>query len=227
MRLRELLGRFEDSPERRDALRYAADRLDLPRDVQAGLAARSRAETGSISAKVLDAGARLERDALAGVVAHPSLGGILSELGPEHFDDALHRRSCEHLVVGRNGGRGARRASGRAGRASGRRGHRRGDGGAAAPPPARARAQARAGRSRRRPPARSPAGAREGADGVPRARLKAPPSQPARRRTRPPSVSVTACPRTAILEPPGMGSARFGARNPPRVEATMAAAFPR
>jgi len=100
MRLRELLGRFEDSPERRDALRYAADRLDLPRDVQAGLAARSRAETGSVSTKMLDAGARLERDALAGVVAHPSLVGILSELGPEHFDDALHRRACEHLMQG-------------------------------------------------------------------------------------------------------------------------------
>ena len=100
MRLRELLGRFEDSPERRDALRFAADRLDLPRDVQAGLAARSRAETGSISTKVLDAGARLERDALAGVVAHPSLGGILSELGPEHFDDALHQRVCAHLMSG-------------------------------------------------------------------------------------------------------------------------------
>src|SRR5207253_6452486 len=31
VRVREVLTRFEDSPERQDALRFAADRLDLPR----------------------------------------------------------------------------------------------------------------------------------------------------------------------------------------------------
>ena len=57
--VRELLSRFEDSPERQDALRLAADRLDLPAETQAGLAPRrgprsaacrrrcSRRETGS------------------------------------------------------------------------------------------------------------------------------------------------------------------------------------
>jgi DNA primase len=37
---REVLARFEDSPERQQAQRLVADRLDLPRETQAGLAAR-------------------------------------------------------------------------------------------------------------------------------------------------------------------------------------------
>jgi hypothetical protein len=47
---------------------------------------------------MLDAGSRLERAALAGVAAHPELGKLLAELGPEHFDDPLHRRACGHLL---------------------------------------------------------------------------------------------------------------------------------
>jgi DNA primase len=96
--VREILGRFEDSPERQAALRYAADRLDLPRDTQAGLAPSRRRETGSLSPKVLDAGVRLERNALAGCLAHPSLLPVLAELGPEHFDEELHRRARVHLL---------------------------------------------------------------------------------------------------------------------------------
>src|SRR5919204_259778 len=38
VRIRELLGRQEDSPEVQDALRYVADRLDLPKETLAGLA---------------------------------------------------------------------------------------------------------------------------------------------------------------------------------------------
>src|SRR5205085_6269023 len=37
---REVLARFEDSPERQQALRLVADRLDLPRETQAGLVPR-------------------------------------------------------------------------------------------------------------------------------------------------------------------------------------------
>src|SRR2546430_13353775 len=40
VRAREILDRFEDSPERQDALRLVADRLDLPRETQAGLVPR-------------------------------------------------------------------------------------------------------------------------------------------------------------------------------------------
>lgn len=99
VRVREVLSRFEDSPERQAAMRFAADRLDLPKDTQAGLAPRTRASTGTVSAKLLDAGDRLERDALAGCLAHPELLTVLAELGPEHFDLELHRRLVAHLVL--------------------------------------------------------------------------------------------------------------------------------
>ncbi|MFY9579910.1 MAG: DNA primase [Gaiellaceae bacterium] len=93
VRAREVLGRFEDSPERQEALRFVADRLDLPKETQAGLAPRgTAASTGRVSPRLLDAGDRLERNALAGVAVHRSLVPVLAELGPEHFDSDLHRR---------------------------------------------------------------------------------------------------------------------------------------
>jgi DNA primase len=99
VRAREVLARFEDSPERQDAVRLAADRLDLPKETQAGLVPRGeRRATGEISPRLLEKGSRLERDALAGVAAHPELRGLLAELSPEHFDVALHRRAREHLL---------------------------------------------------------------------------------------------------------------------------------
>jgi DNA primase len=99
VRVREALARFEDSPERQDAVRLAADRLDLPKETQAGLApGRAGSATGEVSAKMLEAGERLERDALAGVAAHPELVPRLAALGPEHFDSELHRRAREHLL---------------------------------------------------------------------------------------------------------------------------------
>jgi len=98
VRVRELLGRFEDSPERQRALRYLADKLDLPKEVQAGLAPRAGQRNAAVSTQLLEAGDRRERDALAGVVAHPDLKEMLLELTPEHFDDELHRRVRDYLV---------------------------------------------------------------------------------------------------------------------------------
>jgi DNA primase len=101
VRVREVLARFEESPQRQDAIRFAADKLDLPKETQAGLAPRvASSTTGQVSPRLLDAGARLERDALAGVTAHRSLVPILAELGPEHFDSEEHRRLREELVRG-------------------------------------------------------------------------------------------------------------------------------
>ena len=101
VRVREVLARFEDSPQRQDAIRFAADKLDLPKETQAGLAPRvGVSATGRVSPRLLDAGARLERDALAGVTAHRSLVPILAELGPEHFDSDEHRRLRAELVGG-------------------------------------------------------------------------------------------------------------------------------
>jgi hypothetical protein len=101
VRVREVLSRAEDSPERQEALRLAADRLDLPKETQAGLApaARARVRAGAVSPRLLDAGQRLERDALAGCMAHPALLRVLAELGPVHFDEELHRHAVEHLLA--------------------------------------------------------------------------------------------------------------------------------
>ncbi|HZS24727.1 MAG TPA: DNA primase [Gaiellaceae bacterium] len=88
-----------DSPEHLDARRLATDLLDLPPETQAALAPRTRSSAAAvISPRLLDAGVRLERSALAGVAAHPELTRLLEELGPEHFTDALHRRARLHLL---------------------------------------------------------------------------------------------------------------------------------
>jgi DNA primase len=100
VRVREILGRAEDSPDHQDAVRLAADRLDLPPDLQAGLASRTRAATGTLSPKVLEAGDRLERDTLAGCIAHPQLVPLLAELEPEAFDSDRHRALRAHLIQG-------------------------------------------------------------------------------------------------------------------------------
>jgi DNA primase len=101
IRVREVLARFEESPERQDAIRYAADKLDLPKETQQGLApSKSASSTGSVSARLLDAGERLEQNALAGVAAHRSLIPVLAELGPEHFDREELRRLREQLLSG-------------------------------------------------------------------------------------------------------------------------------
>jgi DNA primase len=101
VRVREVLSRFEDSPERQDALRLAADRLDLPPETQAGFTARGASgAAGTVSAKVLEAGERLERDVLAGTIAHPDLLGSLAELTPDHFDNEEHRALQAQLING-------------------------------------------------------------------------------------------------------------------------------
>jgi DNA primase len=104
VRAREVLARAEDSPERQEALRLLADRLDLPKETLSGLApARGgRMSRDAEAPRLLDAGARLERDALAACLAHPSLVRGLAELTPEHFDDESNRRFRAALVAGRD-----------------------------------------------------------------------------------------------------------------------------
>jgi DNA primase len=100
-RVREILSRFEESPERQDAMRLVADRLGLDAGLQAGLAAgRGRAAAQVISPKVLDAWDRRERDALAGCVRNPKLVPLLAELSADHFDSERHKAVREHLVSG-------------------------------------------------------------------------------------------------------------------------------
>jgi DNA primase len=88
-----------DSPEHLEARRLATDLLDLPPETQAALAPRTRSSAaGVLSPRLLDAGLRLERNALAGVAAHESLLPELERLGPEQFDDELHRRARAFLL---------------------------------------------------------------------------------------------------------------------------------
>src|SRR5215204_6122069 len=68
VRAREVLARVDDSPERQEALRLLADRLDLPRETLAGLAPRTVVAGGrtlieDLSPTTVAVGDRLERDA--------------------------------------------------------------------------------------------------------------------------------------------------------------------
>ena len=104
VRAREILAKAEDSPERQEALRLVADRLDLPRETLSGIAparGSSSATTSSQPKKLLDAGIRLEREALAAVVAHPELIDALAGLSEEHFELDEHRRMRASLIARR------------------------------------------------------------------------------------------------------------------------------
>jgi DNA primase len=97
LRVQDVLNAIPDSPERHDAWRLANDRLGLTVQLRAAGAATGAAGAAA-SPRMIDAGDRLERDALAGCVAHPELVRLLAELTPEHFDDEQHRRLRAHLV---------------------------------------------------------------------------------------------------------------------------------
>jgi DNA primase len=93
-RVQEILTRARAGPEREEAARYASDRLGVPVRLAAGAAE----QLTKVQRRVLDAGERLERDALAGCVAHRELIPLLAELAPQHFDADLHQRLRAHLV---------------------------------------------------------------------------------------------------------------------------------
>src|SRR5207237_721164 len=71
VRAREVLTRFEDSPERQKALRFVADRLDLPKETPAGLAPRAAAAAAGAAAPGGARGRRTAREARAAVGARP------------------------------------------------------------------------------------------------------------------------------------------------------------
>ncbi len=104
VRAREVLAAVPESPERQEALRLLADRLELPKETIASIGAArpgpGRPAQSSETPRVLDAGLQREREALAAVVAHPSLVPQLEALSADHFDDELHRRFRALLVRG-------------------------------------------------------------------------------------------------------------------------------
>jgi DNA primase len=97
--VRELLDAAPDSPERQDAWRYANDRLGMTVQLRAAVTS-TRAGAGAVSPRVVEAGRRLERNALAAVTVSPSLVPLLAELPDDHFSIELHRRVRDYLVAG-------------------------------------------------------------------------------------------------------------------------------
>jgi DNA primase len=95
LRVQEVLNGIPDSPERHDAWRLANDELGLTVELRRTGAASLGA---ALSPRLVDAADKLERSALAGVRANPSLARALAELGPEHFDAEENRRLREALV---------------------------------------------------------------------------------------------------------------------------------
>lgn len=96
--VRSFLEPVPDSPERQEAQKLAADLLGLTPETAAGLSPGASRRVGAVSPKLLDAGARLERSALAAVAVHAELARFLAELSPEHFDLDTNRRMRAHLV---------------------------------------------------------------------------------------------------------------------------------
>jgi DNA primase len=95
LRVQDFLNGIPESPERHEAWRLANDLFGLTIQLRR---AGSAATGAAASPRLIDAGERLEREALAGCVAHPELVRLLAEMSPDHFDSDLHRRLREHLV---------------------------------------------------------------------------------------------------------------------------------
>src|SRR5439155_8947887 len=95
LRVQDILNSIPESPERHDAWRLANDRLGLTVQLRR---AGSAATGAAASPRLIDAGDRLEREALAGCIAHPELVRLLAEMSPDHFDSDENRRLRQHLV---------------------------------------------------------------------------------------------------------------------------------
>ena len=97
LRVQDFLNGIPDSPERHEAWRLANDLFGLTIQLRA---AGSAATGAAASPRLIDAGERLEREALAGCIAHADLVPVLAEMSADHFDNELHRRLRTHLVDG-------------------------------------------------------------------------------------------------------------------------------
>ncbi|HMI99097.1 MAG TPA: DNA primase [Gaiellaceae bacterium] len=95
LRVQDVLNGIPESPERHDAWQLANDRLGITVQLQR---AGSGATGAAASPRLIDAGERLEREALAGCIAHPELVRVLAEMSPDHFDSDENRRLRQHLV---------------------------------------------------------------------------------------------------------------------------------
>jgi hypothetical protein len=95
-RAKEILDGFPEGPDKLAAQRLVTDRVGTTVQFKTGAIPSARAAASA--PRVVDAGTRLERNALAGALAHPELRPLLAELTPEHFYDPLHREIRAHLL---------------------------------------------------------------------------------------------------------------------------------
>jgi len=96
LRGQEILNGIADSPERQEAWRLLNDHVGMT--VQLRAAGGQTMAGGAVSPRLLEASDRLELSALAGVRAHSKLARTLALLGPEHFDEPLHKRAVPVLL---------------------------------------------------------------------------------------------------------------------------------
>jgi hypothetical protein len=89
------LAERPDGPDKQEAVRWASDYFGMAPQLPT-----VRRAAAAIAPARLAAVERHERDALAGVVAHPGLRPLLAELTPEHFRLETHRALRAYLVDG-------------------------------------------------------------------------------------------------------------------------------
>jgi DNA primase len=95
-RAKEILDGFPEGPDKLAAQRFVTDRVGTTVHFRTGAIPSARAAAGT--PRVVDAGTRLERNALAGALAHEDLRPLLAELTAEHFYDPVHRRIRAHIL---------------------------------------------------------------------------------------------------------------------------------
>jgi DNA primase len=94
-RVDAILNSAPDSPDREEARRFASDKLGIAVPIRARRDQRDRSEP----VKALDGEQRRERQALAGVVAHPdATRDLLAAIPSESFDVELHQRVRAYLL---------------------------------------------------------------------------------------------------------------------------------
>ena len=95
---KEILDGYPEGPDKHAAQRLVTDRIGTTVQFRTGAIPSARAAANA--PRVIDAGTRLERNALAGALAHADLRPLLAELTAAHFYDPLHREIREHILRG-------------------------------------------------------------------------------------------------------------------------------
>ncbi len=96
-RAKEILDGYPEGPDKLAAARLVTDRIGTTVQFRTGAIPSARA--AARAPRVVDAGTRLERNALAGALAHEGLRPLLERLTPEHFYDPVHREVRAHIVT--------------------------------------------------------------------------------------------------------------------------------